>query len=256
MERIKQKITARNLNAEGYTLIEVIIVMIIVAVLATGVVFMFANPTAKVKAAAFEMRGDFNLARAEAVRRNDEILVHFVDSAKETCSKTDKSSFDDCFAGGSMHGYVICFDADSGNDCDDEVRSSPPATAAEVAEDLADKIIKTVLFSNSVKYYEFGATLPTLPSGPAKDPGGTALASNNGITFASDFVSLSPDGTSTDTGAVVLYLPLEGSDLTVRGKPYAIVLDSVSTGRVMLYRWRPDIADDAGTPFDERWSKK
>ena len=65
----------------GFSLVELMAVLVIISILATGVVFMLADPTAKVKAAAFEMRGDFNLARAEAVRRNDNILVQFVDSA-------------------------------------------------------------------------------------------------------------------------------------------------------------------------------
>ena len=65
----------------GFTLIEMMVVMVIVGILAVGVVFMFTDPTAKVKAAAFEMRGDLNLARAEAVRRNQDILVEFIFTA-------------------------------------------------------------------------------------------------------------------------------------------------------------------------------
>ena len=42
----------------GFTLIEMMVVMVIVGILAIGVVFMFVDPTAKVKAAAFEMRGE------------------------------------------------------------------------------------------------------------------------------------------------------------------------------------------------------
>ncbi|MEJ2270434.1 MAG: alanine--tRNA ligase-related protein, partial [Desulfobulbaceae bacterium] len=78
-----------------------LVVMVIVGILAIGVVFMFADPTAKVKAAAFEMRGDLNLARAEAVRRNDNILVDFVFTAEADCSKIDKDSL-----------YVTVFEGD------------------------------------------------------------------------------------------------------------------------------------------------
>ena len=45
------------------------------------------------------------------------------------------------------------------------------------------------------------------------------------------------NGTSSDTGTVVIYLPAENSDLTVKGKPYAVVVDNTSTGRVILKRW-------------------
>ncbi len=211
------------------------VVMVIVGILATSVVFMFADPTAKVKAAAFQMRGDLNLARAEAVRRNDNILVQFVDSAEETCSKDTTGYFADCFAGGSFHGYVLCFnedlDAVVDNDCSDEGGS---------AAALEERIIKTVLFKDSVKYYSFGATLPPAPSGPATSPDGVGLASNDGITFAAgNYIYMNSNGTSSDTGSVIVYLAKDST--TVRGKPYAVVVDNISTGRVLLERWRPEM---------------
>ncbi len=44
------------------------------------------------------------------------------------------------------------------DDCSDEV------SAATAADDLEEKVIKTVLFKDAVKYYEFGATLPSSPA--------------------------------------------------------------------------------------------
>jgi prepilin-type N-terminal cleavage/methylation domain-containing protein len=223
----------------GFSLVELMVVMVIVGILATSVVFTFADPTAKVKAAAFEMRGDFNLARAEAVSRNDNILIDFIDSAKETCSKETAALFADCFAGGSFQGYVICFDEDTGNDCSDEGAS---------AADLEEKVIKTVLFRDSIRYYKFGATLPTSPNGPQAAPvippdPAVSLANNDGITFAAgSYLSMNSNGTSSDIGSVVIYLPKGGAPLTtVRGRPFAIVVDSTSTGRVRLERWRPEM---------------
>ncbi|MGB3647940.1 MAG: GspH/FimT family pseudopilin, partial [Desulfobulbales bacterium] len=168
------------------------VVLVIVGILAIGVVFMFADPTAKVKAAAFEMRGDLNLARAEAVRRNENILVDFVftacnkadvDDTANLCAavcskivdpgKTDvekKAGFDACYsATGTNQGYVICFDEDEDNSCDGEVSATTPA------EDLEEKVIKTVLFKDAVQYYEFSGTLPSSSSGgnvPSKSPDG------------------------------------------------------------------------------------
>jgi prepilin-type N-terminal cleavage/methylation domain-containing protein len=211
----------------GFSLVELMVVMVIVGILATSVVFMFADPTAKVKAAAFDMRGHFNLARAEAVRRNENILVQFVGSAKESCSKTN---FADCFAGGSFQGYVICFNENPliDDDCMDE-----GDTAAEIEE----KIIKTVLFQDAVKYYDFEDSLPA--AGPNTVPGGVAdlLKNNNGIIFSNDFIYMKANGTSGDAGTVVIYLPAENSDITVKGKPYAVVIDNANTGRVILKRW-------------------
>jgi prepilin-type N-terminal cleavage/methylation domain-containing protein len=232
-------------NNSGFSLVEMMVVMVIIAILAIGVVFMFADPTAKVKAAAFELRGDLNLARAEAVKRNANIMVQFVDSAKEPvsykepppCSKKSVADFDTCFSGGSRHGYVICFDEDGDNDCSDE--------AADATE-LEEKVIKAVVFSNDVHFYKVGATLPTSPYGPA--PGATPdnepLISDDGITFGGgrDYIYMNSNGTSSDTGAVIVYLPEDGNPASqvVRGKPYAVVIDSESTGRVRLERWRPE----------------
>ena len=219
----------------GFTLIELMIVLVIAGILATGVIFMFIDPTAKVKAAAFDMRGDFNLARAEAVRRNNNVLVDFIFTAEADCSKTDTASFANCYSGaGNIQGYIICFDENDDNDCSDEA-----ATAAE----LEDKIIKTVLFRDAVQYYD-GTNLPPAPSGPQVAPvTAVSLADanyNDGITFGGgNYIYMNSNGTSSDTGSVIVYLPLDGDPATrtVKGKPYAVVVDSTSTGRVILERW-------------------
>ena len=53
------------------------------------------------------------------------------------------------------------------------------------------------------------------------------------------------NGTSSDTGSVIVYLPKDGNPATkiVKGRPYAVVVDSESTGRVRLERWRPEKDD-------------
>jgi len=247
----------------GFSLTELMVVLVIVGILAIGVVFMFADPTAKVKAAAFEMRGDLNLARAEAVKRNENILVDFIFSAcsqadvddtanpcAAVCGKLDKAGFDECYsATGTNQGYVICFDVDGDNDCSDEV------LAASEATDLEEKVIKTVIFKDPVKFFaEISGSLPSSPTGPTPNsaPDGITLVGNNGITLGVDYIYMNPDGTSSHFGSVVLYFPQNGdpTTLTVKGKPYAVVVDSVSTGRVVLQRWRPDLGASG------EWSRK
>ena len=240
-------------NNRGFSLVELIVVMVIVAILATGVVFMFADPTAKVKSAAFELRGDLNLARAEAVRRNNDILVDFVFTAESDCGKANTASFAQCYSGtGSDQGYVICFDEDGDSICSDEA-----STTAE----LEEKIIKTVIFKDPVKFFaEISGSLPASPTGPTPNsaPDGITLVGNNGITLGElpipgvDYIYMNPDGTSSHLGSVVLYFPQNGdpTTLTVKGKPYAVVVDSVSTGRVVLQRWRPDLGASG------EWSRK
>ena len=131
-------------NKRGFSLVELMVILVIIGILAVGVVFMFADPTAKVKAAAFEIRGDFNLARAEAVRRNQNILIQFVDTAKVTCGRETPADFADCFdLGDTSQGYVICVDENLDNDCSDEGTN---------ATDLEERVIKTVIFGDGVKY--------------------------------------------------------------------------------------------------------
>ena len=72
-------------NTHGFSLIELMVVMAIVAILATGVVFMFANPNAKVKTQTFNLLGEINMARSEAVTRNQEVLIDFRDDVLEAC---------------------------------------------------------------------------------------------------------------------------------------------------------------------------
>lgn len=219
------------------------VVMVIIAILATGVVFMFANPTAKVKTLAFELLGEINYARAVSVKENQSVLVDF-----NSVSGADDS-------------YQICFDTDT----DDGDCSNEPAA----------NILKDITLRNDVQFYNFIGT-DTIPAdGPTKTPtyssvvAGTGLEDQNGIILHDptatlpilpgdtvDYLEMQPDGTCLQEGAVVIYLHEQGNPEKIRGTPYAVVIGSASTGQVKLSRWRSDMADDGGTPYDDRWSRK
>ena len=85
---------------QGFTLIELCVFMTIISILATGVVYMYSNPTAKVKGVMFNVLSDLNFARSESVNRNKDVLVDFVLGDKD--------------------GYLICIDTDTDKDCDDD----------------------------------------------------------------------------------------------------------------------------------------
>jgi len=209
------------------------VVMVIVAILATGVVFMFANPSAKSKNQAFTLLGELNMARSEAVSENKDVLVVFINDVDgvgiedDGDAKCSKDYIAQCTPGsGTFDGYIICMDDDTNGDCDG-----------------ADTLIKVTLFRKEVQYYDPTA-LPAGP-GPALTPGGANLIGKSGIvlddvaaTEVTHF-SMEPDGTLEDGIAeninVVIFVPKETHNV-IYGAPYAITISS-STGRVILERW-------------------
>jgi prepilin-type N-terminal cleavage/methylation domain-containing protein len=189
--------------ALGYTLVEVSIVMTIIGILAISAVYMYINPTAKVKGVIFSILADLNLARSEAVNRNRDVLVDFILGAKD--------------------GYIICLDSDSDKDCNDE---------------RAGNIIKEVLFREEVQFYDCTSAPPYPANGPNKTPSGTKLAGKNGLIFGGpNYIKWQPDGTSSDNGSIIVYHPSPQNSQKVKGDPYAAVISSASTGKIRIVRW-------------------
>lgn len=189
---------------QGFTLVETAIVMTIVCILALAAVYMYSNPTAKVKGVVFCLLTDLNLARSEAVNRNRDVLIDFTMGARD--------------------GYILCLDTDADKDCGDET---------------ADNIIKEVTFREEVKYYDCTAAPPYPVNGPSTTPAGTKLAGKNGLIFGGpNYIKWQPDGTSSDNGSIIVYHPSHHNSNKVMGDPYAVVISSAATGRVRIMRWR------------------
>ena len=205
--------------AKGFTLIELMIVVVIIGILATGVVTMFADPVAKVKAVAFNTRGDINLARAVAVAENEDVLIDFVMGAED--------------------GYQICFDKEPPN-----VSPTPPGDG-NCGNEAVEDIIKETIFREEVQFYNPTATPP---GGPDMTPGGvatiigkTGVILDDGAATPIASFSMEPDGTLEDAITndinIVVYVPKPGDPNVIKGAPYVIVVNA-STGRVRLERWR------------------
>lgn len=189
---------------KGFTLVELSVVMVIVCILAAGAVFMFVDPTAKVKSVAFSILTDLNFARSEAVNRNQDVLVDFTLGARD--------------------GYLICLDTDSDKECGDE---------------KSDMIFRKVLFRKEVQYYDCTSAPPYPEDGPSRTPSGTSLAGKKGLIFGGpDYIKWQPDGTSGDNGSIIVYHPAPKNPNQVKGNPYAAVISSAATGRIRLMRWR------------------
>jgi hypothetical protein len=208
----EHKVFKTRACAQGFTLIELCVFMTVICILATGVVYMYSNPTAKVKGVMFNILTDLNLARSESVNRNQDILVDFTL--------------------GDQDGYLICLDTDSDKECNDE---------------LAEDIIKEVLFREEVQFYDCASAPPYPANGPTKTPSGTKLAGKNGLIFGGpNYIKWQPDGTSGDNGSIIVYHPALNNPQQVKGNPYAAVISSAATGRMRLMRWS----------HSNGWSKK
>ncbi len=195
-----------KLSTQGFTLVELAVVMAVVFILTTFTVYMYSNPTAKVKGVAFTILTDLNLARFEAVNRNQDVLVDFILGAKD--------------------GYLICIDTDADKDCNDEAD---------------DDIIKEITFRGEVQFYDCMSAPPYPDGGPSKTPAGTKLAGKNGIIFGGpNYIKWQSDGTSKDNGSIIVYHPASQNPAIVKGDPYAAVISSAATGRIRIMRWRQE----------------
>ena len=180
--------------------------MTIICILALSSVYMYINPTAKVKSVIFCILTDLNLARSEAVNQNRDVLVDFTLGAKD--------------------GYIICLDTDSDKDCNDEA---------------VDNIIREVLFRAEVQYYDCTSAPPYPVNGPSQTPAGTKLAGKNGLIFGGpNYIKWQPDGTSSDNGSIIVYHPAPQNPQKVKGDTYAAVISSAATGKIRIMRWRQE----------------
>ena len=209
-------------DSRGYSLIEVIVVMLIVGILASGVVFMFANPSAKVKGQSFTTLGDLNRARSEAVNRNVDVRVTFLPGAAAADQDGYRIWIDDWDAGGDDFGSDGLYqDSASGS----------------------DTLIGETFFPEQVQFYDTNAT-----GGPTKKPFSPwgALVVGNGIEFdgADEFVFTSrgiaeDSGSNTldNEGYVIMYSPVSATDhATMRAKPFAVVI-TPGVGSVRIARF-------------------
>ena len=199
--------TARGTDIRGFTLIEMMVVIVIAGILATAAIFAMNSGAGKVRGAAFRLRGDLNLARSEAVNRNRQVLVEFLPGRP---------------------GYVVCIDSDADNVCTDEA---------------AANVIKDVSFATGVFFYPTVAVGGPTVEADADGGGWGANTDNDGVRLGSDtdnsddsdnFLSFGNDGIPSTTGTIYLYYSDQAFGAIGYG-PFAV--DLGSTGRARILRW-------------------
>jgi prepilin-type N-terminal cleavage/methylation domain-containing protein len=200
---LKENLESKNLDRQtGFTLLELIVVMVIVGILATQVIFALTSDVTKVKGAAFQMRSDFNLARSEAVNRNQDVIV--------------------TFQKGAVDGYRLWIDDD-------------PAGGPGFYTAGADTLIKEMTFDGRVQFYDTatvnGPPFDGAVSGEATNPDG----GSDGVSFGADNFTMENEGTSNKNGTVYLYVPDSANPAV-----FAAILGN--NYRVRLVRWRTDLS--------------
>ena len=190
----------------GFTLIELLVVISIVGLLASQAIMEFTSPRNNVKASIMNMRADFNLARAEAINRNQDVRIDF------------KSDTDIDGDGDVDDGYLICVDNAGGPGCDP-----------------ADMILKKSAFVTGVKFYD--VDLRSV-GGPYCTPDGSSLTVKDGVTFSGNNFSMQSDGTTAGNKAGTVYVYIPGGPTGMKVAPYAVVVST--KGRIRVRLWRKD----------------
>ncbi len=203
--------TREDNGAGGYTLLELLVVIVIIGILAVQVITGFNSPVSKLKSAAFNLRSDFNYARSEAVNRNTNVGIQFVFG-------TDLDG-----DGDSDDGYIIWVDSNG-----------------DGAYDIGtESVLKTVAFNDAVRYYNLNATKgPMVDATDAHSAMDMADGSDDddGVSFTSDRYVWQPDGTPNKGGTVYIYVPSPNNAATMLADPFAVVV-SPTTGRIQMVRW-------------------
>ena len=188
-------------DERGFTLLELMIVVVIVGILATQIVTGWRSSVPKVKNAAFSMRGDFNYARGEAAKRNENVLIDFFVKGEPMNDAPPAAPVNM-----SNDGYRICLD--NNGDSGSQATIPPP---------LPDSWNGTSVSFGSNRF-------EMKPDGTSNKGGIVYLYVPNQEVLS----TLPIPASGTPDPADVIDAP-----------PFAVVVSFI--GRVRLVRWRNDI---------------
>ena len=105
--------------SRGFTTLEILVTLAVIALLAgiaapSMIDFVRNN---KLVTAARQLDADMMLARREAIKRNTRVIVCVKGSTAGKCGTASASAW--------KNGWLVCYDADSDNDCDDTSTANP-----------------------------------------------------------------------------------------------------------------------------------
>ena len=195
----------RTTRLDGFSLIELLVVMVIIGIMATAIIREFTGAKSRLKGCAFSVRTDINLARTEAVNRNQDVLIEFIFDTEDLDGDGDMDN-----------GYKICIDSDSSSTCND-----PNDSIKNLA--LPD----AMLFYNSA--YPGGATDLIDNSTPYAGDGVTFSTINNTVIMRTN-------GACNEAGTIYICLP-DNPDTPADMQTGQYAVDINTLGRIQIRVW-------------------
>jgi len=203
MVHLPEKSDRRNCQA-GFSLVELIIVLVIMGILAAYVTYNISSDSTQLKTYVFNTKAQFHKAKFEAIKRNRNVYIDFDFNLP---------------AGTIDNGYTIWVDEDG------------DASGRGAYEPADDTIIDTVVFQDPA-IYDNTSTEPPGSTGADGDGPGSTKKIDDGVTAGGNRFMMKPDGGST-SGTVYIYL--DNTDGTIAAGPWAIIINTV--GRIRIDEW-------------------
>ena len=196
----------RTTRPDGFSLIELLVVMVIIGIMATAIIREFTGAKSRLKGCAFSVRTDINLARTEAVNRNQDILIEFI---------FDTEDFD---GDGDMdNGYKIYVDTDS------SLTINP----------AVDDKIKEFPLPDDMLFYK-----STYPGGATDLIDNSTPYAGDGVTFSTinNVLVMQANGACSEAGTIYICLPDNpGAPADMQTGSYAVDLNTL--GRIQILVW-------------------
>lgn len=189
----------------GYSLIELLIVVVIMGILAAYVTYNINSSKTKLKSYAFDTKAQFQRAKFEAIKRSRDVYIDF----DFLPSPGGDGNID--------NGYTIWVDEDG------------DAGGGGAYEPAEDTIIETVVFQNPVMIY----TNASAEEPGASDNGPNGSTVGDGVSAGSDRFKMKPNGLSSGGTGYIYSSDTPGGPIAAG--PWAVIVSTV--GRIRLDEW-------------------